>query len=195
MNDTNSLFYRLYKSKYFPTGTIFDAKHASGSFAWKSILKARRVILMGARWRVGDGRSISVFNDSWILGLPNGKVISSFSSLDRSISVADLINHDSGCWKVDVIENSFFSFEAQKILAIPLCTSAQHDLVYWPPEKNGIYSVKSGYKMCEEARREEARREEASSSTKSGGSGLWKGIWKLKVPGKLKHFFVEGLHW
>ena len=135
MNDTNSLFYRLYKSKYFPTGTIFDAKHASGSFAWKSILKARRVILMGARWRVGDGRSISVFNDSWILGLPNGKVISSFSSLDRSISVADLINHDSGCWKVDVIENSFFSFEAQKILAIPLCTSAQHDLVYWPPKK------------------------------------------------------------
>ena len=90
---------------------------------------------MGARWRVGDGRSISVFNDSWILGLPNGKVISSFSSLDRSISVADLINHDSGCWKVDVIENSFFSFEAQKILAIPLCTSAQHDLVYWPPKK------------------------------------------------------------
>ena len=130
------------------TGTIFYAKYASSSFAWKSILKARRVILMGARWRVGDGRSISVFNDSWILGLPNGKVISSFSSLDRSISVADLINHDSGCWKVDVIENSFFSFEAQKILAIPLCTSAQHDLVYWPPKKKMAYTRWSQATRC-----------------------------------------------
>ena len=84
MHNTNSLFYCVFNSKYFPTGTIFDAKHASGSFAWKSILKARRVILMGAKWRVRDGRSISVFNDSWIPGLPNGRVISSFSGLDRS---------------------------------------------------------------------------------------------------------------
>ena len=85
---------------------------------------------------------------------------------------------------MNVIENSFLPFEAQQILAIPLCTSAQHDLIYWSPEKNGIYSVKSGHKMlCEKA-----RRDEASSSTGSGGSGLWKGIWKLKVPGKLKHF-------
>ena len=89
-----------------------------------------------------------------------------------------------------VIENSFLPFEAQQILAISLCTSAQHDLIYWSLEKkNGIYSVKSGYKMlCEEV-----RREEASGSIRSGGSGLWKGIWKLKVSGKLKHFLWKAL--
>ena len=54
---------------------------------------------------------------------------------------------------------------------------------------NGIYSVKLGYKMlCEEV-----RREEASGSIKSGGSGLWKGIWKLKVSDKLKHFLWKAL--
>lgn len=48
VHDTDSLFYRVFKAKYFPTGTIFDAKASSGSYAWRSILKARKVILLGA---------------------------------------------------------------------------------------------------------------------------------------------------
>ena len=38
--DKNSLFYRVFKVKYFPNGTIFEAKQSSDSFDWKSILKA-----------------------------------------------------------------------------------------------------------------------------------------------------------
>ena len=41
VHDTDSLFYRVFKAKYFPIGSIFDAKTKSGSYAWKSILKAR----------------------------------------------------------------------------------------------------------------------------------------------------------
>ena len=48
--------------------------------------------MMGAKWRVGDGKSISVYNDSWIPGLPSGRVVSSFSGLGRDIGVAELIN-------------------------------------------------------------------------------------------------------
>lgn len=55
-------------------------------------------------------------------------------------------------------------------------------------EKNCIYSVKSGYKiLCDEARSEEA----------SGFKQKWRlefevsGIWKLKVPGKIKHFLLK----
>ena len=73
---------------------------------------------------------------------------------------------------------------AQQIKAIPLCASAQLDFLYWSWEKNGVYSMKSGYKLiCEDS-----RSEEASGSTKNGVSSLWYGIWKLKVPGKIKHF-------
>ena len=50
VHDTDSLFYRVFKAKYFPTGTIFYAKVGLGSFACRSILKARKVILLGARW-------------------------------------------------------------------------------------------------------------------------------------------------
>ena len=64
VHNTNSLFYRVFKAKYFPTGTIFDAKVGSRSYAWKSILKSRKVIQLGAQWRIGDGSSVKIFKDS-----------------------------------------------------------------------------------------------------------------------------------
>ena len=73
-HDTSSLFHRVFKARYFPNGTIFYAKQKSGSYPWKSILRARKVMVMGAKWRVGDGKSIKVFVDNWLLGSSGGKV-------------------------------------------------------------------------------------------------------------------------
>ena len=39
VHDTDSLFDRVFKAKYFPTGSIFKAKAKSGSYTWKSILE------------------------------------------------------------------------------------------------------------------------------------------------------------
>ena len=61
LHDTGSLFYRVFKSKYFLNYSLFEAKSSSGSFAWKSILWARHLIEKRARWRVGDGQSIKIF--------------------------------------------------------------------------------------------------------------------------------------
>ena len=63
-----SLLYKVFNTKYFPTGLVFEAKSKKGSFAWQSILKARHVIEKGMLWRVGDGSKIRVFHDNWIPG-------------------------------------------------------------------------------------------------------------------------------
>ena len=68
VRDQNSLFYQVFKAKYFPRGSIFEASAITGSFAWQSILKARKVVSLGMRWRLGDGRSIKIYDYSW---LPN----------------------------------------------------------------------------------------------------------------------------
>ena len=33
LHNQNSLFYQVFKAKYFPHGTVFDAKMSSGSYA------------------------------------------------------------------------------------------------------------------------------------------------------------------
>ncbi len=61
LHDTSSLFYRVFKAKFFPHGTILDCHTTTrGSYAWQSILKARQVIARGAVWRVGNGQSINI---------------------------------------------------------------------------------------------------------------------------------------
>ena len=68
--------------------------------------------------------------------------------------------------------------------AIPLCVVPQSDYLYWSLEKNGLYSVKFGYKLlCEEE-----RVEEASGSSRQSMAGLWSRIWSLKVPRKINKF-------
>lgn len=63
MDIKSSLFYRFFEAKFFPNGSILDAKEGNGFFAWKSILKGREVINKGvinkgAQWRVGNGSLI-----------------------------------------------------------------------------------------------------------------------------------------
>ena len=62
-----SLLYRVFKAKFFPNGIIMNARDKQrGSFAWKSILQAHRVINHGVVWRVGNGRLIKPWNHSWL---------------------------------------------------------------------------------------------------------------------------------
>ena len=49
VHDKTSLFYKVFKAKYFPNCSVFEAKAKSGSFAWRSILYSRKLILMGAK--------------------------------------------------------------------------------------------------------------------------------------------------
>ena len=61
LHNKDSLFYNVFKAKFFPYCTIMEASNStSGSYAWHSILKGRDVLSKGARWRVGSGDSIGV---------------------------------------------------------------------------------------------------------------------------------------
>lgn len=92
---TNSLFYRVFKAKYFLDGSIFEAKEKSGSYAWKSVLRARIVISIGAKWRVGDGLSIQVFTNSWLPGEGSDRIVSLPKFLHNDTTVSQLIDLDT----------------------------------------------------------------------------------------------------
>ena len=61
LHNINSLFYKVFKSKFFPNCSIMEAKEGyRGSYAWRSILKGREAIRRGVKWRVGNGKSIKL---------------------------------------------------------------------------------------------------------------------------------------
>ncbi|KAK9998223.1 hypothetical protein SO802_017826 [Lithocarpus litseifolius] len=149
IHDTDSLFYKFFKAKYFPHSSIFEAKFALGSFAWKSILFAGKLVEKEARWRVGDGKSIRIFHDSW-LNSPEGKVVSPQNLLALDSMVDTLIDAQTGWWNTQLIDLCFYSPEVALIKSLPLCTVPQPDILIWPKENSSIYSMKSGYKSLME---------------------------------------------
>lgn len=53
---------------FFSTMLSHEANESvSGSYAWKSILCGRDVVQRGSCWRVGDRRSINIWQHHWLL--------------------------------------------------------------------------------------------------------------------------------
>ena len=184
VHDTDSLFYKVFKAKYFPTGTIFYAKVGLGSFALRSILKARKVILLGARWRIGDGSSVKFFKDSWLPGAQSGRVLSPVSVLSEEATMDQLIDRDSRWWNSALVDSIFIPFEAQLIKSILVCLLDQQDFLVWPHSRTGLYQVRYGYHLLCESQVNEA----ASSSDTDGQRKFWKSLWKLNIPNTVKFF-------
>ena len=106
VHDNHSLFYKVFKAKYFPHKSISEATISSRSFAWQSILKSRHLIEAGARLREGDGQHVRIFTNKW---LPNGEGVLSSSSTELHLkaTISTLINRTSGWWNVQLIDRCF----------------------------------------------------------------------------------------
>ena len=67
VKDNRSLFYKVYKARYFPHCSFMEAELGNNpSFVWRSLLAAREIIKEGSRWKVGNGRKIGVFTHIWL---------------------------------------------------------------------------------------------------------------------------------
>ena len=182
LENKSSLFHRFFKAKFFPNGTILDAKEGNGSFSWESILKGREVIKKDIQWRVGSGALIRIYHDNWLPDLFNKCVVSprSFLGIDARVSV--LIDKDNRCWMKETIDNLFLPHEAELILSIPISLSSCEDQMVWPHNPDGLYFVRSGYRRL----MEDDRLEVPSTSDLSTTRSLWKGVWGLCVPNRVK---------
>ena len=163
--------------------TIFDAKENRGSFAWRSILKGREIIRQGLKWRIENGSKVRIYGDAWLPGSRQGKILSPVIDGQADARVYSLINHDSLCWKEDEIDRCFIPEEATLIKAIPLSLFNREDVPYWPHTRDGVFSVRSGYQLCLDL----AETEAANSTSAEDTTAVWKAIWRLQVPNRVKN--------
>ncbi|KAM2228010.1 hypothetical protein ACFXTI_014755 [Malus domestica] len=144
IQNPGSLLARVLKEKYYPGRYFTEAgKGTNTSWGWKGIFEARKVILQGLRWRVGDGTCINIREDPWFPKPSTFKVMP-LGNLQASL-VSDLIDPGSCSWKNDLIMASFHRDDVRAILSIPLSKIGSRDRLVWHHTVNGDYSVRSGY--------------------------------------------------
>ena len=177
---------RVLKAKYFPQGNLLDMVPAGdASPSWRGIEHGLALLKQGAIYRVGDGKTIRIWRDNWIPrehGLkPVGRVRHC-----RLRWVSHLIDAQSGSWDEMLVRRYFYACDVEEILKIKIPRNACPDQVAWNFEKTGIFSVRSAYRMA--MRRGHGEGEIGSSSTLADGRKVWKTLWSLNVPEKVKVF-------
>ncbi|XP_062075576.1 uncharacterized protein LOC133777401 [Humulus lupulus] len=137
-----SLVGRVYKARYYKNSSFLGAKIGSNpSYIWRSLLEVKPLIIQGARWHVGNGESIKVISDPWLLDESNPCVTTFHPSLvDAKVSA--LMHVERGGWDVDLVHDIFNERDASCILNIPLSPNRDRDCWYWSFETSGYFSVK-----------------------------------------------------
>ena len=61
LQNQNTLFHQVFKAKYFEHSTFLRAELGNQpSFAWKSIMAAKEIVVEGARWNIGNGSKVRI---------------------------------------------------------------------------------------------------------------------------------------
>ncbi|KXG27734.1 hypothetical protein SORBI_3005G035600 [Sorghum bicolor] len=83
----------------------------------------------------------------------------------------------TGVWGQQLVRDSFWEEDQKIILALPLNV-----------RPNQLACVKSAYKVCREDKLRRRKQGSAQSNSIGSEDPLWRKIWKLNFPSKMKHF-------
>uniref|UniRef100_A0A2N9FGA8 Reverse transcriptase zinc-binding domain-containing protein n=1 Tax=Fagus sylvatica TaxID=28930 RepID=A0A2N9FGA8_FAGSY len=179
LTQPQSLFYRVFKEKYFPHHSFIHAQLGSHpSFFWSSVMAAQPLILDGLRWKVGNGRTINIWTDPWLPTNPIRRANTvGFDTVDQ------LIDPDFRSWNLQLLEQLFTDREVSQIVSITLGTTSRLDQLTWRHIEKGEFTVQSAYLQLTKGLSSNA----AESSNAEQTKWFWKKLWRLKVPTKCKH--------
>ena len=97
--------------------------------------------------------------------------------------MADLLTQNPRGWNETLIRQTFLFHEAEEILGIRIPELEGEDILAWHFEKNGIFSVRSAYKLAAES-----KSPETCGRSLSADRNIFDAIWKTPVPHKIKIF-------
>jgi hypothetical protein len=141
---------RVLKGKYFPnTDFIAATRRKKSSETWRAILHGREVLKKRLIKRIGPGSSVNIWQDKWIPGIQGSQPRVRLPGVMAS-TVDDLFQGDTRSWDADLVRQSFISLDAEDILKIQSSQTMDEDVVAWAHERNGIFSVRSAYRLLKE---------------------------------------------
>lgn len=85
---------------------------------------------------------------------------------------------------MDTIKQAFSTDDAARILSIPLSSRQLEDCLIWAFTPKGNFTVRSAYKVALSA----VSSPNAGTSDGHNCKSIWKSLWHLSVPNKIKSF-------
>lgn len=119
-----------------------------------------------------------VWKDPWLPREWNSQVRSFYKVGLEELKVCDLINEDQLSSNTDMIRGIFTEEEVELILNIPLSIQHKEDKCIWVPTSNGKYTLKFAYTHLREGYSHKTDRAPI----------LWKYVWQVVIPPKVKNF-------
>ncbi|KAK9190098.1 hypothetical protein WN943_018699 [Citrus x changshan-huyou] len=162
-----SLMAKVLKARYFPRTSVLQASLGyNSSFVWRSMLAAKDVVV---------GHNISIGNDPWLPDITDGFISTEFNEELVVAPVSCLMVPNQRIWDFDVVSDLFNARDKELILQIPLSSRRDNDAWYWQANPRGCYTVRNCYKLL-------------NSITSDSFAGVWRKLWRLNVPSKIKNF-------
>ena len=92
----DSLVARVLRGIYYRMTSPLRATSASSpSYVWTSIFAARKLLLLGFRWKIHSGYEVKVWEDPWIPTTPARPATPVAPVMHPNMRVSDLINLES----------------------------------------------------------------------------------------------------
>ena len=186
LSSLSSLLGRFLKSRYFPNKSFLSAPLGSRpSYAWRSILYGRELLVKGLRHMVGDGCSLSVWSSPWLVDGDRMRIpLMKNILVDLNLRVCDLLLPNSHNWNISALEDNFYPQDIEIILKIKPVISSP-DFYIWNHSRSGDYTVRSGYWFAEKEANKEAF---VSGGLLPSLNGIKDRIWSLDTAPKIKIF-------
>nr|XP_025651861.1 uncharacterized protein LOC112747868 [Arachis hypogaea] len=177
----NAVWVQVLKVVYFPNEDFKVTKAGKGAYwIWKSIVHGKDFLLRNGRWLIGNAEKMRILEDNWILNMKKSPDVMN----DDVTFVKELISEGQG-WNINELRKHFDGDTIGKIIRTPVSVIGREDKFSWPLKTDGKYTIKTGYHV---ARKEQHIDNNNSPSTSDDFKDLWRDIWKLKVPQKIRTF-------
>ncbi|XP_024013215.1 uncharacterized protein LOC112087539 [Eutrema salsugineum] len=154
-------------------------------------MAAKPLLKMGLRKTIGLGLNTRVWSEPWI---PDTRARPPRASLqigfqDPGLLVYSFIRQDTKQWNIPLLHEFFQPEDVSLILGLRPSRNRMLDGYAWNHSKSGIYSVKSGYDLIRRTKLEQ----EAVGVREPSITPLLRYVWKIRAPGKMKHFLWQSL--
>lgn len=125
-----SLIARILKARYFPRTDFLDGTvGCRPSYAWRSILHGRELLKQGLVKEIGNGEDSKVWLDNWVVDtIPRPPNYHQDALVDLTMTVSDLIDQDTGRWKVNLVRQLIAEEDVDRVLKVKPCLTRNDSL-------------------------------------------------------------------